>query len=296
MLKTLKTETGSHPAAPMLLGLIVWATASAGGWYGVVTIFLIGGTATLWFDTLKKSRNSKHVSIPETKSTPEPYISLPDTPETASVRKRSIDAMKRAGVARQSDMIARSEQPAKNIFTEQYLADIEFNYRDKIGHDSHRHVGVEAVDDEYFEGHCYKANDTRTFVIGRVRGDILDRDTGELIRPKIWAAQVREDSRNSGIVTNRGWKPSSPSAHDIHGRTIEILFTGFSKERRAELEDQAEMSGMFVRKSVTKELSYLCAGPNAGPAKLAAANEHGVQIISEGEFMQMSMYSGESDF
>lgn len=223
---------------------------------------------------------------------PEPAIQVsqvnhPGDQEISDSRKRSLSAMKRASDARQRDMKSRSEQPAENIYTSRYLADIEFNYRDSGGHDSHRHVGVEAVDDEYFEGHCYTANDTRTFVIGRVRGKVTDIDTGELLPPKKWADGVRNDPRNSGVVKNRGWKSQDAIEEEERERPVEILFTGFSKERRAELEEQAEIFELVVRKNVTKGLKYLCAGPNAGPAKLAQAADAGVQIIDESEFVQL---------
>jgi hypothetical protein len=170
----------------------------------------------------------------------------------------------------------------------EYLADIEFDYRDASDNASHRRVGVETVDDEYFEGFCHKACDTRTFVIGRVRGKILDRDSGELLPPRQWAAVVRNDARNSGVVMNRGWKPAEDEAdEEIGDQPIEILFTGFSKERRRELEDQAQIFDMVVRKNVTQGLTHLCAGPNAGPTKLEQAAAAGVQIIDVDGFIAL---------
>lgn len=87
------------------------------------------------------------------------------------------------------------------------IAEIEFDYTDASGVRSHRTVSVDAVDDDYFEGFCHKAADTRTFVIGRVRGKVLVRDTGELLTAKQWAAEARKDPRNTGLVMNRGWRP-----------------------------------------------------------------------------------------
>jgi hypothetical protein len=83
------------------------------------------------------------------------------------------------------------------------FSDIEFDYRDASGNATHRRVEVHSIDDEYFEGFCHKAMDIRTFVIGRVRGKVLDRDTGELLPPKNWADSVRNDPCNSGVVVNR---------------------------------------------------------------------------------------------
>lgn len=83
------------------------------------------------------------------------------------------------------------------------FTEIEFNYLDAKGDRSHRTVEVWAVDDEYFEGHCHKAHSTRTFVIGRIRGKVLVHDTGELLSPRQWAAQARQDPLNSGHVQGR---------------------------------------------------------------------------------------------
>lgn len=167
------------------------------------------------------------------------------------------------------------------------IDEIEFDYTDASGVRSHRSVSVYAVDDEYFEGFCHQATDTRTFVIGRVRGKVLVRDTGELLPAKRWAAAARMDPNNTGLVMNRGWRPDADEeAHDYID--IEILFTGFPRAQRAELEALAEASGMVVRKSVTVDLSYLCAGPNAGPAKLAQARDARVSIIDHEEFLSLA--------
>ncbi|BBE51155.1 DNA ligase [Ferriphaselus amnicola] len=166
------------------------------------------------------------------------------------------------------------------------LANIEFDYLDGKGNHSHRRVEVQSIDDEYFEGFCHKAKDERTFVIGRVRGDILDCETGELLSPRQWARAARKNPQNGGVVINRGWKSSDDEIED-KPESIEILFTGFSKERRAELEEQAELFDMVVRKNVTKNLTHLCAGTNAGPAKVAQAQANGVTIIDESEFVKL---------
>lgn len=77
---------------------------------------------------------------------------------------------------------------------------IEFDYVDARGKKSRRSVDVSAVDAEYLEGFCHEAQATRTFVIGRVRGKVLDLLTGELLTPKRWAAQARKDPHNGVII------------------------------------------------------------------------------------------------
>lgn len=180
--------------------------------------------------------------------------------------------------------LAKSSQSATSS---EPIARIEFNYRDAHGNDSRRQVDVESIDEEYFEGFCHKANATRTFVIGRVHGNITNLDTGEVLPPKRWAATTRDNPRNNGVVEHRGHKlHTTEQAED--SKPIEILFTGFSKTQRAELEELAESYDMTVRKSVTEGLNYLCAGPNAGPTKLTQAAESGVEIINLDEFFDIT--------
>ena len=66
--------------------------------------------------------------------------------------------------------------------------------------------------------------------------------------------------------------------------TLEGCFTGFSAAAKADLAALAVGAGMFVRPAVTKKLSVLCCGPNAGPAKTEKARQQGVIILKEDEF------------
>lgn len=67
----------------------------------------------------------------------------------------------------------------------------------------------------------------------------------------------------------------------------DVLFTGFSKARRAELEAFAADHGLAVRKTVTKNLVFLCCGGNAGPKKVEAAREQGCYVLLEESFLAM---------
>ncbi len=72
-------------------------------------------------------------------------------------------------------------------------------------------------------------------------------------------------------------RPRTPKRH-------EICFTGFRPDEKAELTRLAEQSGFGVAKTVTKNLVYLCAGPNAGPAKLVKAQAQATQVVSVDAF------------
>lgn len=61
----------------------------------------------------------------------------------------------------------------------------------------------------------------------------------------------------------------------------QILFTGFAKAMRAELETLAAEAGLQVVASETKFLVFLCCGTNAGPAKVERARQKNAFILDE---------------
>jgi len=63
-----------------------------------------------------------------------------------------------------------------------------------------------------------------------------------------------------------------------------ICFTGFNKARKIELMDLADSKGLEVKSDFTKDLVYLCYGPNAGPSKMDKARANGATLLSEAEF------------
>jgi BRCT domain type II-containing protein len=64
-----------------------------------------------------------------------------------------------------------------------------------------------------------------------------------------------------------------------------ICFTGFSAIECEELHAIAgDAEWLQIVTSVTSKLSYLCAGSNAGPAKVAKAKELGVTFLDRAQF------------
>ncbi len=61
----------------------------------------------------------------------------------------------------------------------------------------------------------------------------------------------------------------------------------FSKFSRDELKNSIEQNGGKVSSSISKKTSYIVAGENMGPSKLAKANELRVKIIDEDKFIRM---------
>jgi DNA ligase (NAD+) len=69
---------------------------------------------------------------------------------------------------------------------------------------------------------------------------------------------------------------------------LNIVISGtFEKYSRDELKDLIEQNGGKNVGSISKKTSYILAGENMGPSKLEKANELGIPIISEDDFLKM---------
>jgi DNA ligase (NAD+) len=99
------------------------------------------------------------------------------------------------------------------------------------------------------------------------------------------------ESHNRGIVERLtkevtildAEKPKSNSS--ISGKTV--VFTGaLEKMTRDEAKAMAERLGAKAAGSVSKKTDYLVAGPGAG-FKLAEAKKHGVEVLTEDEWLKM---------
>jgi len=133
---------------------------------------------------------------------------------------------------------------------------LSFTYRKSSGEVSVRTVSSWSEDGNYIKGYCADGGMVKTFRKDRVTAWHGDSES-LLMRPNVTPA---------------------PNIKGGSGK-LEILFTGFPKGERAALEHEASANNLLVRKTVTAGLSFLCAGPNAGPAKVAQAVEQGVWIV-----------------
>jgi DNA ligase (NAD+) len=57
-------------------------------------------------------------------------------------------------------------------------------------------------------------------------------------------------------------------------------------ESRVKLQKQAKALGAIVSKSVSSKTDYLIIGENVGQLKTKAAKTHGVEILSEAEYLR----------
>jgi len=139
---------------------------------------------------------------------------------------------------------------------------LRFVYEDAKGNVSTRELTDWHDDGAYIEGYCHTANDVRTFRRDRIVSFLEGEHLLRPIAPKL----------------DQGGKA---------GGAMEILFTGFPTDERSTLEEDAESYGLVVRKTVTKNLDFVCAGPRAGSSKLAKARAQGCTILDEDDFWSL---------
>jgi DNA ligase (NAD+) len=87
-------------------------------------------------------------------------------------------------------------------------------------------------------------------------------------------------------ATPRHAEPSAALQSPIAGKLL--VFTGTMQHgSREEMEREAKLLGAKVGKSVSGKTDWLVAGENVGAAKLLAAQEKGVAVIGEADYLKM---------
>lgn len=87
------------------------------------------------------------------------------------------------------------------------------------------------------------------------------------------------------LLKERGVSPREPEPEVIEGHLggKTFVITGTLSKPRADIQRAIEARGGKVAGSVSKKTQYLVAGENTGKTKLAAAEKHGVKILTEAE-------------
>lgn len=181
--------------------------------------------------------------------------------------------------------------PAPQTLPREFL----FSYMDHHGQASRRRVRVMRIASndgrQYLEGFCLERNAMRTFRVDRIDGDLTDAETGELLNVYMLLASTKARSKmdytppafaDTWDDEDEGFADGGDDEASSSATTV--LFTGFSRARKAELEAAARAAGWVVRSTVGPTLDYLVTGPKAGPAKIAKANELLVTVIDEEAF------------
>lgn len=158
---------------------------------------------------------------------------------------------------------------------------IKFTYRDAMGEISHRELIQWKESSLYLQGRSSADTFPKTYrkdrIVAFVTGEDLLLNDAAPPTPK-----VRANPLELAAAAAASRQPSAPM-NGIH----QVLFTGFAAVQRAELERQAEESGMKVMKTAGKSLTFLCYGDNAGPTKVAKAQEAGAFIIDSEQFLHL---------
>jgi len=138
---------------------------------------------------------------------------------------------------------------------------LRFVYRSTNGELSQREVTRWNEIGHYIKGFSVENNEIRTFRKDRI-AEYLDGSDSFLQQPFTSLPVIPEINKPENL------RP-------------QILFTGFLKDLRSDLEQKASIAGMQVCQTVTKNLNYLCIGANAGPAKVEKARAQHVYILNE---------------
>lgn len=103
---------------------------------------------------------------------------------------------------------------------------------------------------------------------------------------KPYNKELIERLKSYGLQFNSSTDATIHSSNILEGLTF--VYSGtFSKVSRDELEDLIVQNGGKKSGSVSKKTSFLIAGEKMGPEKRKKAEEFGVKIISEDEFLSM---------
>lgn len=96
----------------------------------------------------------------------------------------------------------------------------------------------------------------------------------------------------TGLSEAQAWRLVYSLPKPERDNRVEVCFTGFGASEKLRLSQLAETANLKVAKSVTKGLSLLVCGPNAGPAKLEQAGAQGVVLLESAEF-EIFLQTGE---
>lgn len=89
----------------------------------------------------------------------------------------------------------------------------------------------------------------------------------------------------AGMSEAEGWRWVYANKPPPKKKKPQVCFTGFTDAEKDELRRLAGAHDWLdVVGSVTKDLEFLCTGPNAGPAKLAKAKQQDVVLLTRDQF------------
>lgn len=141
-----------------------------------------------------------------------------------------------------------------------------FTYTNGRGVTTRRILSDYREDELYLKGYCVYSKGTRLFRKDRVKENFTEETDDFLAQP------LPSDPVNR------------PPQKEVK---LNICFTGFAKADRTSLEKLSIENNLQVRKSVTKNLQFLCTGYNAGAKKLQKAENQGVILITDDQLKEL---------
>ncbi|TCO09205.1 NAD-dependent DNA ligase LigA [Natronoflexus pectinivorans] len=122
-----------------------------------------------------------------------------------------------------------------------------------------------------------EVKDIGASIAGSVMAYFADKENRELV----------ERLRSRGLKMEVSEDATEVAGDGLNGQVFVITGSFATPQRRKELKALVEKHGGKSTDSVSKNTSFLLAGENAGPEKLKKAENLGVKLIDESEFLKM---------
>lgn len=218
---------------------------------------------------------------------PAPSVFSPTVPSTASLlisaeRVSILDAAASDAAKKRRQHAAAPRAPVVTL-----PGTYAFSYRSQDGEDSPRTVNVTGISSSgghtYLEGFCHDRMDNRTFRTDRIRSDLTDTETGELLPVASLLSSVRPR-------TSMGYKPPTPAPQSRAAKQWQtaVFFAGFRGGKLDELERLAEAAGWQVRFALSHTVDYVVRNGSAGKKQLTEADNLGIAVIDEETFRALA--------
>ena len=231
---------------------------------------------------VKENLQSENITKPTVSPKPAPKVKsdvvvakkakqITNQPDVAPIQSENIDA----NTETVSD--SKNIDAVKEVLPAQVTILFDYTYNRKRS----RHlVEVSKVDGDVIYGFDLDRYEHLKFYLSDIKKEIVEIDTGEIFDKEAWVKKFEHhtfECRDKSDISIAG-------GYGSYG----VLFTGFSKKRRDELEDLVLRSErFFLRTKVCMGLDMLIVGPKPGPEKLRRAEEMGIPTMDEKTFIQM---------
>lgn len=165
------------------------------------------------------------------------------------------------------------------------MTTIKFSYRDAKGDLSQRELVQWSENSLYIQGRSASDSFPKTFRKDRIVEVYFGVEL--LLNDAAPPAPTLQPKPSPAAIAFSAAASHQPQPKRPPGGINQILFTGFAAAHRVELEKAATDSGLRVMSTPGKTLTFLCYGDNAGPTKVAKAQEAGSFIIDAEQFLSM---------